>query len=146
MKDTPEHIVTLRIRLDGNPQDISWRIASKNGKYVFGEATTGKYASYPFQQVEEVIALNFGKSYSFLVQDAQGDGINLKGATITLFDGEFGQGRVIRRVFKWSLKKQFFFWIPKYANGLKIGESCSTNSSCVSRKCRWGRCRWRPMN
>ena len=140
---TPDHIVTVEIRLDDRPQDISWKLKSGNG-IVLNEVAVGHYADKPNQLVFEETTVQLGKKYIFSIDAANIQIKDITGRNVVVYNGILGQGQVVRRFFfsGWTRSKEFSFWIKKYQlQEQEIGESCNANWNCGSGKCQWGKCR-----
>ena len=145
LKEEASYQVTLKIKLDGHPEDISWEIRSRNGSFLIASSGERKYTTKGVVVTEE-IPLEPRKNYKIIVKDLGQNGINVRGPNVILYEGKVGVGRVVFKGWgNWGAVTEKRFWLPSFPiESRLINERCSMHQECVSGKCKWGRCKNRP--
>ncbi len=77
-----EETVNLMIRMDDNPEEISWELKDSNDEVVY----SGDSYTDPGENINETFELSTDECYSFAIFDAGGDGLETPGFFI-LFHG-----------------------------------------------------------
>ena len=68
--------ITLVLKFDGNPEDVSWTLTLQNTTALIDSVSTGAYSGLTSGvTVERVISVLLGQTYTFTIVDVYGDGL-----------------------------------------------------------------------
>lgn len=76
-----EQTVNLMIRMDNNPEDISWELKNSSDEVIY---SGGSYIE-PGENINETFELDAFECYTFAIYDAAGDGLETPGFFILFF-------------------------------------------------------------
>ena len=76
-----EQTVNLMVRMDDNPEDISWEVINSYDEIIY----SGDSYTVPGENINETFELDAFECYSFAIYDAAGDGLETPGFFILFF-------------------------------------------------------------